>query len=645
MAVSVVQRKTAVDSAGTSGTVSAAMTSNVTAGNCLVVIASMSDTTAALFNKELQPPTDTLGNKFYQIGNAFNSTFGVGMEIWVAYNILGGADTISMTNNGNEAEVAVYEVSGLPYYAAMNQSLVASIAAATSYDTGNMSATTVANALILAGFVSSPSDNWTAGTGYSNIQNVGGTQNTQGTEEKIVSSTGTYNATATHTNNQAGAAGIIALGDTPTIARRTTVKSLGSTMNTTSGTHTLTATPAVGDLIVIIRANTGNTTSHAPTDNNADGNGTYSLATSALKNTSADLMEVWVRNSRIGSATSTVFTDAAGTTTGGGIHVYKVTGMTKAGSSAVKQVASQANQAANATPAPTFSGSVTSPNPVITAVFNTTNSTISNPVVPLNFAHGLKTAYGTPATSLQSGYSEGGLFTGTAVTWTAQSASVWCSVAVELDSSTSNAASSSMTDTFPGTSLNGQWDSFTNTGSTLAVNNDIEFGQTGANATYCGLTSHSPYNFENSSIYVEITDAGVATWASKEITIEVYDADNPSVNGFYVIIGDGSGTADAISLYKKVNSTQTQLWTTTFNATSHKWVRLREASGIFYFDTSPDGTTWTNQWSGIREFNVTNMVAELSVGHWSASETGTTTVKMDNFNTTGAAPTGQNFFF
>ena len=86
-----------------------------------------------------------------------------------------------------------------------------------------------------------------------------------------------------------------------------------ATWNTTSGTKTVTATPAVGDLIVIVTANSGSTgTGFAPTDNNSSG--TYTLVNTSVKATSADTMQMWVRNALITSATSTVFTQAPGTT-------------------------------------------------------------------------------------------------------------------------------------------------------------------------------------------------------------------------------------------------------------------------------------------------------------------------------------------
>jgi hypothetical protein len=93
-----------------------------------------------------------------------------------------------------------------------------------------------------------------------------------------------------------------------------------------SGTHTVAETPAVNDLILIVIAAVGNTANVAPTDNNTDGLGTYTRVTTGVKAISADTMQLWVRNSRIGSATSTTFTHAPGASSGGGLTVIKITG-------------------------------------------------------------------------------------------------------------------------------------------------------------------------------------------------------------------------------------------------------------------------------------------------------------------------------
>lgn len=203
-----------------------------------------------------------------------------------------------------------------------------------------------------------------------------------------------------------------------------------ATFNTTSGTKTVTGTPAVGDLIVIVTANTGSTTTTAaPTDNNGAG-GTYTLIATAVKATSADTMQVWVRNALITAATSTTFTQAPGTTTGGGLIVMDVQGMSRVGSAAVVRSGIQSNQAAGGTPAPALGATPSSANPVISAVFNA-----SSPVgvtARAGYSSVATGAYNTPTTGISVIERDSGETSAT-ITWGGTSATAFASLALELD--------------------------------------------------------------------------------------------------------------------------------------------------------------------------------------------------------------------
>lgn len=219
-----------------------------------------------------------------------------------------------------------------------------------------------------------------------------------------------------------------------------TVSLLGTpTFNTTSGTKTVTATPAVGDLIIIITAHSGNTSAAAPTDNQTGG--TYTLVNSAVKATSADTMRVWVRNNLITSATSTVFTHAPGTTTGGGLVVIDCQGMDKAGSSAIVQSAIRSNQAAG-TPAPVFGTAPNSQNAIIGAVFNASNPAALTPRT--NFTELYDSGYNTPATGLEV-MSDNSGETSATITWGSSSATAYAAIVVELEASVTHATTGTLT--------------------------------------------------------------------------------------------------------------------------------------------------------------------------------------------------------
>lgn len=210
-----------------------------------------------------------------------------------------------------------------------------------------------------------------------------------------------------------------------------TVSSLGSLFDTNAGNHTVTATPALGDLIVIVACNTGRTTAQPPTitDNSTGGHGTYVQVVSSSKNTSADSLWIYVRADSIQSATSTVFTAAQASDSGGGLQVFKITGMTLAALASVRQSASQNNQAAAGTPAPAFGVAALTGNPCIGAVFNATNPATMTP--PTSWTESVDTGYATPTTGIETVFRSSG-FTGTTVTWGSTSASAFCDVVAEF---------------------------------------------------------------------------------------------------------------------------------------------------------------------------------------------------------------------
>jgi hypothetical protein len=210
----------------------------------------------------------------------------------------------------------------------------------------------------------------------------------------------------------------------------------GITFNTTNGSKTVTLTPALGTLIVIITAHTGNTSSTAPTDNNSDGKGAYTQvsACAAVKATSADQMRVWIRNSFIDSATSTIFTHGPGTTSGGGLCVITVSGMGRSGAAAARQGSKQDNQALGGTPTPVLGAAALTDNMMVGAVFNATSPAGMTPRSSPAYSEKHDVGYSTPTTGIEVMTLDAGE-TASSIAWGGTSASAFCSTILELDSS------------------------------------------------------------------------------------------------------------------------------------------------------------------------------------------------------------------
>jgi hypothetical protein len=92
----------------------------------------------------------------------------------------------------------------------------------------------------------------------------------------------------------------------------------------------------------------------------------------------------------------------------------------------------------------------------------------------------------------------------------------------------------------------------------------------------------------NSSYYLlELASAGAASnnWV---IVCTVGKASSTYYTGF---LKDSSGNLH----FREVVNNATDSTNITYSATDHRWLRIRVTSGTIYWDTSPDGVTWTNR--------------------------------------------------
>jgi hypothetical protein len=207
-----------------------------------------------------------------------------------------------------------------------------------------------------------------------------------------------------------------------------------ATFTTATGTKTVVATPAVGDLIVIVTGHSGNTSAATPTDDNSSG--AYTRITSALAQAGVDTLGIHIRTALIGAAVSTTFTHAPGTSTGGGLAVFKVTGMQKTGASAARASAKQDNQAAGGTPTPVLAQAALTTNALIAAVLNATSPATLTPRASPAWTERTDVGYSTPTTGLEAMSINSGE-TGTSIAWGGTSASAFGSLVVELDANQS----------------------------------------------------------------------------------------------------------------------------------------------------------------------------------------------------------------
>ena len=152
--------------------------------------------------------------------------------------------------------------------------------------------------------------------------------------------------------------------------------------------------------------------------------------------------------------------------------------------------------------------------------------------------------------------------------------------------STGNPATSTLTDTFNAGSIDtGKWDAVTNTSDATVVQSGGKLLMTMSNVNGTAfLASTGLYTIVGSSSVVQLVTYTQS--AGSNMYFSLYDAAFDAVH-FQI------QNTTLAAKYDNAGGTQTAA-STTYNSSTHKWLRMRELSGTFYWDYSTDGVTWTN---------------------------------------------------
>jgi hypothetical protein len=215
-------------------------------------------------------------------------------------------------------------------------------------------------------------------------------------------------------------------------AHAATVTHRIATASTANATSYASAsfTPAAGDLLVAFVVASGTTATGTMTDSQTVG---FTKVTSAVKNASADTVYAFVSNGLVAASSMTVTFDCTGDgATGAVIFVASISGMIRTGLNAVAQSATQDNQAASATPAPSFSNTVRIGNPTLGLVGNSSNPAAVTPPTSWTEDAAGDTGYNTPPTGGEYAFRDSG-FNGTTITWGSTSATAFGAIILELN--------------------------------------------------------------------------------------------------------------------------------------------------------------------------------------------------------------------
>lgn len=195
------------------------------------------------------------------------------------------------------------------------------------------------------------------------------------------------------------------------------------------------------------------------------------------------------------------------------------------------------------------------------------------------------------------------------------------------------ALTETLTDNFNDNSLDtSKWFSYKGGSATVSETNQriqLALPASATGSDYAGMTSNgTAMNFASSYVQIQLVQNVNAGTSLADFWLVVYDSatGGTSKNAFRWI-------TESTLIYAQyfVNSVKTTLYYTTYNSTTHKWLRIRESSGTVYWDTSTDGLTWTNRTSAAPAISKSSIQVDIQV-FARGPTTNPGSAYVDNFN-------------
>jgi hypothetical protein len=189
-----------------------------------------------------------------------------------------------------------------------------------------------------------------------------------------------------------------------------------------------------------------------------------------------------------------------------------------------------------------------------------------------------------------------------------------------------------LTDTFA-TFDSAKW---TVAGAAAIQNSRIEIPRTW-NFTEHANSVASTWDLTESAIYCQFTHptTGHSSTGPVWSNFEVRVGGTTTNRFFFFIETTGAGVSTIIGQSQEVGVNSGAIvnrWTATYSTINHAWLRIREASGTVYWETSSNGTSWTQQTSLVRTANPTACQVYFSAA-FNGSVGGTQgTTLVDNVN-------------
>lgn len=151
------------------------------------------------------------------------------------------------------------------------------------------------------------------------------------------------------------------------------------------------------------------------------------------------------------------------------------------------------------------------------------------------------------------------------------------------------------------------------------------------------LTPTTSFSFLRSATTYDLT----ASFVVGHIPVATSNGTTTTLQSGMAITRDADNQAairkisDRLECVKEVAGVATVVYTTTYNSAVHVYWRMRESAGIFYWDVSASGTSWTNLFSttiSTNLFPVNSVYIEFFAGWSSGFEASPGTLQIESVN-------------
>lgn len=188
---------------------------------------------------------------------------------------------------------------------------------------------------------------------------------------------------------------------------------------------------------------------------------------------------------------------------------------------------------------------------------------------------------------------------------------------------------STLIDSFSGTGLDPDLWELVGQPSSITVDNRLELVTRAGVHEHVVARNRQPLSFVGGSFFTEVSSFSGGT-STTETFVGIYSEDEEE----YVAISVHDNRITAWYKWRNQDDFVQLPGTLTLNPVQHRFLRLREASGTVYFDTSPDGLSWTNRWTVVHDFiDPHHLHAYIGVGTWGTPNQNPTPSYFEGVNT------------